>query len=385
MEDELRYSPKCGGLNPFFTGLYFGDISAIALAQLRALWLIKTKMDIKFLQADKGDCILLSWTNGTIISQVIIDGGISGTYRYIRPELVKNPKLDAVFITHVDYDHIGGIFKVIDDKNSPIKNKYPVFVNTPELILHPLDTDKVGVSHGIEFDKLLKDKNIEKKGAVVGLYKNNEIYINGLKLTILSPTKEILTKFCAKWTANELYKQHLIESITDDKVATKTFEYPSYEDIINSNEQTHKWEDDLINSSSVAFIAEHNNCKILLLGDANPDIVANELEMLGYNETNNKIKVELLKISHHGSRHNTTKRLLNLIDSKDIVISTNGAGPYFHPHRETIIKIAEYCRVKKEDKLIINTNYDLQKYRFIKDNEEKDWNIEIKKKLHFTY
>lgn len=49
---------------------------------------------------------------------------------------------------------------------------------------------------------------------------------------------------------------------------------------------------------------------------------------------------DVVKVSHHGSKHNTSVSLLKLINSKKYLFSTNGKGKNFsHPDIETIYRI----------------------------------------------
>ncbi|OWK21457.1 hypothetical protein AJ88_23715 [Mesorhizobium amorphae CCBAU 01583] len=52
----------------------------------------------------------------------------------------------------------------------------------------------------------------------------------------------------------------------------------------------------------------------------------------------NRLKLDLYKVSHHGSKFNTTLELLNLLDCTRFAFSTDGTRND-HPHPETIAKI----------------------------------------------
>lgn len=102
------------------------------------------------------------------------------------------------------------------------------------------------------------------------------------------------------------------------------------EDVIKSN---------FLNDSSIAFIAENKNKKILFLGDSNPNIVYKSLVKLGYS-VKNPINFDCVKLSHHGSKFSITKEFLSIIKSDKFIISTNGGhGKSYHPDRATIAKI----------------------------------------------
>jgi hypothetical protein len=69
--------------------------------------------------SDKGDCLLLESPDGTAI---LIDGGMRNSYvEHVRPVLGKwrkgdqNRKLDLVYLSHIDQDHIAGVLQLMDD------------------------------------------------------------------------------------------------------------------------------------------------------------------------------------------------------------------------------------------------------------------------------
>lgn len=341
-------------------------------------------MKIETLPASKGDCFLITWNEEGQEYSILIDTGIKGTYKHIKEKLKGIINLKGVFITHVDYDHIGGMLKMIDDNNCPVDMKHvTVYINTPELIIGNNDDDKVHYGHGTSLETSLNKRGVQKKAICKDIAPNNKYKIGSLEITILSPTLEILEELKSKWTKEKIYQEYLVKSKVDDKVCVESSSLKSYDEIINEEEMLHKWTDDLVNASSMAFIIEANDKKILFLGDSNPVIVKSSLEELGYNRTN-KLEVDMVKVSHHGSRYNTSKDLLESIDCKDYIISTNGKGPYNHPHRETIVKMSEFSRSNKTTSLKIYTNYDLELDVLLTKSEQANLNINIEKRNEFT-
>lgn len=74
-------------------------------------------MKITVFQSDKGDCLLLEGRAGGL---VLADGGMGDTYtRHVSPYLdklrKKKRKLDAVYVSHIDEDHISGILQMMND------------------------------------------------------------------------------------------------------------------------------------------------------------------------------------------------------------------------------------------------------------------------------
>lgn len=76
---------------------------------------------------------------------------------------------------------------------------------------------------------------------------------------------------------------------------------------------------------------------MLFLGDAHPSIIVSSLRELGYSG-DNKLQIDLMKVSHHGSKANTSDELLDLIECKCFIISTDGSR-HGLPNKETIARI----------------------------------------------
>ena len=51
-----------------------------------------------------------------------------------------------------------------------------------------------------------------------------------------------------------------------------------------------------------------------------------------------KLRIDLMKISHHGSKANTSKTFPELIDCTRFAVSTNGSGRHSHPNAESIAR-----------------------------------------------
>lgn len=75
-------------------------------------------MKLQIFQSEKGDCLLLESADG---HRILCDGGMTGSMRkHVRGELAKlrkkKQKLDAVYISHIDQDHISGVLALLEDE-----------------------------------------------------------------------------------------------------------------------------------------------------------------------------------------------------------------------------------------------------------------------------
>lgn len=112
-----------------------------------------------------------------------------------------------------------------------------------------------------------------------------------------------------------------------------------------TNTETVELDNSETNESSIAFIIEYKTLKTLFLGDSHPRVIIKSLLELKEKE-NYGMNFDLVKVSHHGSLHNTTMELLNIISSSKWIISGN--GEHGNPDVDTI-------------KLILKSNKEIQK------------------------
>ncbi|PZX59358.1 beta-lactamase superfamily II metal-dependent hydrolase [Algoriphagus ratkowskyi] len=329
---------------------------------------------VDFFKAGKGDSFFLTWGQDKEYN-LLIDAGQEGTYRFIRPRLALETKLDAILITHVDFDHIGGFFKLLADADFEVNGELKIFMNTPNLVLAPSGSDMVAIDHGIKFEEVLHTKKLHPLPIYLGKNKDNKEIINGLTLQILSPGPEVIDELIKQWTASAIYHQYQDKhQQQNNKVSVDGPTMRPIDEILANPPKPHAWDKDLLNSSSIAFIAHYLGSKIIFLADANPTIIVNELERLGFTK-DNPFEADLVKISHHGSKHNTTKELLESLHCTKYFISTDSSGPYYHPARETLILIGSYGRSTKDTPLTIYTNYNMDLAYLLSTKEQKDLNL----------
>ena len=94
------------------------------------------------------------------------------------------------------------------------------------------------------------------------------------------------------------------------------------------------------NGSSIALLAEFDEHAILLTGDAHADVLAKSITALqqARGRKNEKLKLDALKLSHHGSAGGTTVELLALLDCQRYLVSSNG-NIFCHPDREAMARV----------------------------------------------
>ena len=346
------------------------------------------KTEIKVLKAFEGDCIIIRTDDldGNCFN-ILLDGGTPGTFKTsLRKELeyFEDEKLsiDLLILTHIDNDHIGGILKFIDSSYFDKIEVKKYFFNGGNL-LRIKEGTQVGSNQGIKFEKYLltKEKDRKKWGDKV-VFTAEEIKLaNGIICKILSPDEKGLELLLANW--KYLSDEEIQSYQVAGSVVTKAKDFDiSFDELVKRDFNPDKsLEEDYFNNSSIAFILECTDFKGLFLGDTCPETIITSLKGFGYS-TENPLQLDLVKVSHHGSKNNTSNELLELIQCKKFVITTNGngKGSTKHPDRETIARIVAQPNISNPKDIQVNFNYTKEEIenkigKFITDNEDKTYNF----------
>ncbi len=385
---------------------------------------MKGKVNIKAFPARGGESILIR-LDGINKTNILIDCGYKSTYKLIKQELIKikerEEKLDLLVLTHIDNDHINGARSVLQDYiegnicdiseiwindyfricNLKIDNNDEGNLESLELLRriikqkYPIDPQEYGDKNvGYKEANILTEylSNIKVKDKINSKFSGEPIYIEDkdnlknitinedIEITLIGPRKKILIDLIEEWNEylhekgfnNEITKSEelarafelfYINNMNQDleinsKSTNCTTQLKSIDDIVLFNE--FKLEN--INRSSISFILKFHDKTFLFLGDSSPVDYDEVLSYISKQNEDKKITFELVKVSHHGSKFDTSNDLFNYITSKRYLILTNGNG-YDHPDLEAIAKII----LNQNDKKEILFNYRHNKVtRFIK-------------------
>ncbi|MFC3846894.1 MBL fold metallo-hydrolase, partial [Paenibacillus sp. MAH-36] len=371
-------------------------------------------IEIKMFPASYGDSFLISCM-GDIKTHIIVDMGFSSTYdKYISKELqkIKSDGVSLLIFTHIDEDHIlGGIrffnkngyagttdsidikeiwynsFRHLQFHKSENQASDSLHGDIKEILRkgHPRElgarkVSDIGYQQGSTLGSLILkngyagkwNSSFNYKAVVVSEGVSNKYFLNDeVSIILLSPNLEKLQLLGRKWEEklSSIGYSGLIES---DQLMDDAFEfYMSNLQMelnkrrvseVSSNKETVEeialkpFEPDTaeVNGSSIAFILEFRGKRLLFLGDCHPEVVEYNLEKLLEDTKQEKMWFDLVKVSHHGSKHNTKVSLLKLINSDKYIFSTNGKGKNFsHPDIETIYRIISTDNTRNK-KLIFN-------------------------------
>lgn len=345
------------------------------------------KTQLLVLPAFHGDCLILkTFDSSGKPFTMLIDGGTSKTFdSSLKQQLKEISFIDVVVLTHIDSDHIGGLLKFVKHAQFDPRKVGRYWFNSKNI---KFITDGENISYGQakSFEELLIDKGEIKEKWTDGVYiGSTPLMPKGISIEILSPTIEVLDKLNKDWP--ELDEEHInkLDDISISDIKPSQVDRGKLEELAFADDRPEKTiMGDLFNSSSIAFVLKTFDLNILFLGDSHPDLIKKQMELAGY--SSKKLKVDIVKISHHGSKNNTVNDILNMIDCEKFIISTNGgSSTHTHPDRETIARIIHnpdrikngYANLRK-----IYLNYPLKivedkagKFVDIQDFETGNWQL----------
>lgn len=315
-------------------------------------------MKVKFWRVGTGDAITISFRDSDGKTRnIFIDSGFVGTYRNsIKLELLRireaREVVDLWVVTHSDRDHIGGVEAFVKDTTMVDRENLitEFWFNWSDYPFTP-PSPKISTAQGIILLEYLRD---------IGKLRRDEIKVGpdpvavfDCALTILSPDEQTLDKSKIKWQAEE--SRVPIGGMMNDYGATiETL----------SGEPTTE-DSDPFNGGSIALLVRWNTFSLLLLGDSHPSVIVKSLTALGYSPTN-PLRVDYVKLSHHGSKNNTSRELLQLLDSDNYIILAEG---YAHslPNKWTLANILTRPERDPSRRITFYFNHDNARLRSIFD------------------
>lgn len=334
---------------------------------------------LDLIRARKGDCLILHYGSEDDPRLIMIDGGPKGVYTpHLRPRLEQiraargvaekeSLGVDLLMVSHVDDDHIQGILDLTKELTAAKMEKKPQFLQvfsfwhnsfdnmiggTPkeltanfksqfgaastegelpeDLTLDVEDEDEetivssIKVLASIEQGSRLRSDAMklempfhpEMEGELILAEENGQaVEIGpGLKFTVVGPMKPELQKLHKK------HQQWLIE--LKEKGKSPPDALASYVD------------KSVPNLSSIVVLAEADDKRMLLTGDARGDKILEGLELVGLLEKGGQMNVDVLKVPHHGSSNNLDNDFFERITADHYVFS--GDGEHGNPERETL-------------------------------------------------
>lgn len=340
-------------------------------------------LHIRSYPAHNGDAFLIK-ANDRQPTAVLIDGGYPGTFHgHIRADLQELARngycLDLVVATHIDSDHVSGLvpfFRANGLAQAPkIIRVGHVFHNSlrglarvaaqpaatapadlellqeiqragyPQATAETRAGEEISARQGSSLAALLNAGGYLWNGGDGTRCIDGEDLkshaIGGGEVTVLGPPRTRLEELLTYWTS-EIRSYGYTGPVDSNGMLDDAFEFVcagslpgdlghaiSGQDMSNMDlKDCHRPDDSVTNGSSISFVFEIDNRRVLFLGDGWADDAQAALRRLA--GALGRIRFDAIKVSHHGSLRNTSPSLLEVIDAPRYFISTNGDG-HGHP------------------------------------------------------
>lgn len=296
-------------------------------------------MKIEMLPAERGDCLWVTY--GTPERHVLIDGGPVQTMGTLVPELERrlaalgpgDDRVELLVQTHIDADHIQGLTSLLSDPER-VKLFRDVWLNgyrhVQSAVLGAPDAEMLTASLLLHPQRW----NAAFGGEAVCVPRSGPLPVvelaGGLKLTLLAPTREALAALAPEWekAVGELAGKGRPTPASRRRGGVLGF------DADVAAAAPFKEDRSKPNSAGIAFIAEADGRRVLFLADVPPRFVLAAFDRLGPGAQ----RFDAVKLSHHGSRNNTSLELCRRISSPRWLVSTNGAQ-FGHPDAEALARV----------------------------------------------
>ena len=254
------------------------QVISICMLVLVLFICVPKNLNIHFMDVGQGDStFIVTPRNKTIL----IDGGGSSSNEYDIGESTLLPyildkgytKIDNIFISHFDQDHVGGILTILEE------------LNVGRVIISKQGEDSENYQ---KFLKIVKEKKIK----VIIVEKGDRIKIE----------KDLY--FDILWPEDELIKENIL------------------------------------NNNSIVMKMCYKDFSILFTGDIEEIAEKKILETFKGKEI--KLKADILKVAHHGSKTSTMEEFLNVIRPKIALIGVGNENIFGHPNEVIISRLKDF-------------------------------------------
>jgi beta-lactamase superfamily II metal-dependent hydrolase len=298
---------------------------------------------IEVLPAEYGDSLWIEYGSKAAPKRIIVDCGTPSVFKSaLAKRILAVPEGKRAFelfvVTHIDADHIGGAVNFLRARKKLKVELKDVWFNGYKHLNDVLGA-VMGEALSTEIQKQKLPWNAAFGGKAVRVSDTGPLptvtLAGNMKLTLLSPYAKQLAELEPVWV-KECEKAGLIpgqplESEGEDEADDILGEI-DVQDLAGSEFEP---DPSKANGSSIAFLMQYGKRRVLFGADAYADVLLTSLARL---PGGMPVKLDALKVAHHGSRKNINKELLQALKCPNYLVSTNGKR-FSHPSKEAIARI----------------------------------------------
>lgn len=301
-----------------------------------------------------GDCITFRYgdlnAGGDAQTVVVVDGGYGKNAEELKNHLKKyyncttkegKIRIDLVIASHTDLDHVGGLAKLSEDDEVEILN---IWAHAPQEEMNKSwFADKRRTTNSVrtklddafaQLSTLLANTKSADRWDVYSDYT-----LGGASFIILSPSPDFYKKCIANSGRADL----------DPSEKVAPMKYPASSTKDETEEEVYvkghiQWDDSegtsSINESSMVFLFEYEDVRILFCGDAGKEAMENALAEAKAENVSLK-DLTIVKQPHHGSRKNVNPDIMRKMSAKFCFISCTVNDEGHHPSKRLVNMLNE--------------------------------------------
>lgn len=322
---------------------------------------------IEMLPANEGDALWIEYGDPAAPHRILIDCGRKTAYRAVTERLGDDVTFELFVLSHVDADHIAGAVPLMNDQRFTKEAVRDVWFNGWRHLngLHKDDDGPkiLGAKQGEYFAALIRERgfswNQDFGGHPVVIPEEGPLprveLEGGMVLTLLGPTHAKMSAMRDRWQ-DEIEDldgldpgdwETALERLQTDRGAKSDipvlghdpFEGPLTDAAIEEL-ASHPFDADGSepNGSSISFLAEYDGKAVIFSGDAHAPQLTAAIRRLCAERGVETLRVDALKMAHHGSARNNDYELLAALDCDAFLLSSNGTR-HHHPDAEAVARI----------------------------------------------
>lgn len=343
-------------------------------------------LDLHVVQASHGDCLLLEYGDAQQPRFLLVDGGPETTYpQHLRPLLravaERGGRLDHVVLTHADDDHVIGLVDLFAELRlaqlqgqTPLIGVDAVWMNSfafdaavapslAHIVIPPAtapapalavptplaaveDAERLaplqGVAEGMDLRELLARLQLPVNGGFPGELVTvdtapPQLDLNGLHVMLIGPTKSNVDRLRREWQT----------WLADHRPPEGVQALPDLNRKIAPDQS-------IPNRSSIMLVAECGGRSVLFTGDGRGGDVVRGLVRCGLMAKDGVYHVDVMKVPHHGSARNASRKFFSQVTADVYVFSANGKDG--NPDLTTLAWMAQAIKEQRRQARIVATN-----------------------------
>ena len=312
---------------------------------------------IQMLPAREGDAIWVRWGEKCNPYQMLIDMGTEEIGKKLSQRFSALPEthriFEAIVVTHIDADHIGGLLSFFVDSDKPsgalVKDFWFNGYKHLDGRRSSSTLEILGTDQAERLTNWLTNQpwNASFDGGAVCRREGESLKVielaGGMKVTVLGPTVQRLKELKPDWDKEiriATQKKELKRLVSDLEPmgASLSLELPNALSLKYLAKQKPFRDNKPANGSSIVLLLEYDDKKVLLTGDA---FAGDLVEALTHYSPKLPLQLAAFKVPHHCSRGNISEQLISTINCQNWLISTDGSR-YKHPDDEGVASILHY-------------------------------------------